>query len=267
MTLEEYKKELEYIEKQYGGEEALYPLINIFLRELGDFKPLNKQDPSLVDVHRGRLCKYASRNLLYGISNFPDMVIMGKDFAYKDNQLNYKKDLIDEKSKLFGCIEVKDLSEKLDEIMDNTKKITLKYCNEKSMFCYKEDDQNYTEVNQLYGDVLWYGKVIHTNGKIWNYYEIENKTLKDVNEFLMNYYFQFMKTRCNNNAQIVKDFYETVQGFSNNLDNEKDNEKEVIITMKTIANLDSLDSNKVECEWNNLITFFKKIQWANSKPK
>ncbi|MBR1597690.1 MAG: hypothetical protein IJ661_02110 [Lachnospiraceae bacterium] len=271
MTLEEYMEELEFIERQYGGEEALYPLINSLLRESGSFSPLNKQAPSLVDVHRGRLCKYASRNLLYGISNYPDMVIMSKDFEYIDNEFNYSKgydksDKNDEygkkivyirnkKSKLRGCIEVKYLTEKIEEInKENQKPISVKLELEYSdgdFFIEIDNDNDKTKVDQLYGDVLWYGKVIHTNGKIWNYYEIED--LDKINNYLMYYYFDFMKNRYKGNAEIVKAFYECPD-LSKIKRLDKITAK---IKKKTIVKLEKND----EQVWDNLKKFFEEKYW------
>lgn len=49
MTLEQYMRELWLMDKQYGQEIELYPLINMLLRDSA-----NTKDLSIRDVHNGR---------------------------------------------------------------------------------------------------------------------------------------------------------------------------------------------------------------------
>ena len=52
MTLEQYMRELWLMDKQYGQEEELYPLINMLLRD-----GVNTENLSIRDVHKSERVK------------------------------------------------------------------------------------------------------------------------------------------------------------------------------------------------------------------
>ena len=52
MTLEQYMRELWLMDKQYGQEEELYPLINMLLRD-----GVNTENLSIRDVHKSQRIK------------------------------------------------------------------------------------------------------------------------------------------------------------------------------------------------------------------
>lgn len=127
MTLEEYFRELELMEKQYGCEEELYPFINMFLRNGKNSKKLSIRAVANmihIDIMPGR--KIISSKI-----SFPDIAIFDEDFILSKLNNNEKKD--EEKvnkslesdfknnyNKIYGCVEAKIIWDKtLDNINNN----------------------------------------------------------------------------------------------------------------------------------------------------
>ncbi|TVV89329.1 hypothetical protein AZK22_03890 [Streptococcus pneumoniae] len=107
----------------------------------------------------------------YGLSNFPDIVILDKTYENKSR----KSIKIKEWKKLRGCVEVKNLNHRL--ITEEEIKSTLS----------NSFEHLTREMGQLIGDILWYKKVIYTNGIQWRFLslddnnEMNHKILKVVN--------------------------------------------------------------------------------------
>lgn len=226
MTLEEYMRELILMDKQYGQEEELYPLINMLLRENDNVKYL-----SVRDVHRSR-GKGMVREMLYGYASFPDLAILDEDcdlrfdkcgnlrqyIEMRNSRIKKKDDKwtaereayfnrIEEDEKktvgtqaeyMYGCVEIKKYYEPLE--IEEIDKESVKICletqeeNQKSEYILKIKDSIEEQVykvykvynsegkisnfGQLVGELLWYGKVLYTNGIVWKYLEIE-KSVRD----------------------------------------------------------------------------------------
>ena len=81
MTLEQYMRELWLMDKQYGQEEELYPLINMLLRD-----GVNTENLSIRDVHKSERIKadneknVKSRKYIDGFGSFPDLAIFDESF-------------------------------------------------------------------------------------------------------------------------------------------------------------------------------------------
>ena len=80
MTLEQYMRELWLMDKQYGQEEELYPLINMLLRD-----GANTEKLSIRDVHNGQNIKKENKNVeqrkyINGFGSFPDIAIFDESF-------------------------------------------------------------------------------------------------------------------------------------------------------------------------------------------
>ena len=96
MTLKEYIREYYLMNKQYGQEEELYPLINILLRQT-----IQEEGISIRDIHNARLVMNSpGRQVLKGYGSFPDIVILSENFDVTKSQ----KENLD---CLLGCIEAK----------------------------------------------------------------------------------------------------------------------------------------------------------------
>lgn len=132
MDWDKYKREIQLIIKQNNVEYELYSLIAELFRSKNSFT-----ETSLRDVSRRRRTKEGTEQLLWGIMGFPDFVVLDTSYLPKKG--------IEDKEKLFGAIEIK-------------------YVN--CPLFAKEAD-----IRQLIGHILWFGKVIYTNGIEWYFYE------------------------------------------------------------------------------------------------
>ncbi len=147
ISLEDYIKELDLMDKQYGQEEELYPLVNMILRA-----NCNLDGLSLRDVHGSR-SSGMKHSLLRGYAGFSDLVILGKDYCPDEDYNNVDKHV----EKMYGCVEIKTDANKYYEIIDD------------GIF------ERYINKSQVIGQLIWYGKAIYTNGYKWQYLELDKK--------------------------------------------------------------------------------------------
>ncbi|CEV65471.1 TPA: hypothetical protein VU720_000203 [Streptococcus pneumoniae] len=163
LSKEDYIEEIGLIEKQNYVEAELYPIIADII------KPTLKDSLSKRYVFGRR--KSNMGQIYYGLSNFPDIVILDKTYENKSR----KSIKIKEWKKLRGCVEVKNLNHRL--ITEEEIKSTLS----------NSFEHLTREMGQLIGDILWYKKVIYTNGIQWRFLslddnnEMNHKILKVVN--------------------------------------------------------------------------------------
>ncbi len=189
MTLKQYMREIWLMNKQYGQEIELYPLINMLLREGANTKRL-----SIRDVHNGRkTMKRDHRKYIDGFGSFPDLAIFNESFPEKENNGNLQK--------IYGCVEAKCIAQDLIKCLDIGHKEE-DYKKEESDYYVqinigKEENNYYVQINtektsllkgtgvndagELLGELLWYGKVLYTNGVIWKYYKLSQKSGKKIN--------------------------------------------------------------------------------------
>lgn len=142
MEKQEYIEEVNLIKEQNDTEFEIYPMAVEIIRPT--IKNLSKR---YVFARR----KTDKGQIYYGISSFPDVAILDKKFK------NISNKTISEEvwHQLKGCLEVKALETKLitkDQIEEvlSTKPDKLK-----------------KEIGQLIGEILWYKKVLYTNGVEW----------------------------------------------------------------------------------------------------
>lgn len=94
MTLEQYMRELWLMDKQYGQEEELYPLINMLLRD-----GVNAENLSIRDVHKSQRIKadnnknVKSRKYIDGFGSFPDLAIFDESFPDLSDEENIVSNL------------------------------------------------------------------------------------------------------------------------------------------------------------------------------
>lgn len=114
------------------------------------------------------------KKVFYGISSNPDLVILSKNFTYSDDQLE----------KIYGCVELKNIGSTLitgiNELLTQIKKDENR--NKTNQEIIAETNLNYSnkELGQLLGEVLWYRKVLYTNG------HSKEKYYKDIIGFVEN---------------------------------------------------------------------------------
>ncbi|WP_172930527.1 hypothetical protein [Streptococcus sp. 1969] len=151
LSKEDYIEEIGLIEKQNYVEAELYPIIADII------KPTLKDSLSKRYVFGRR--KSNMGQIYYGLSNFPDIVILDKTYENKSR----KSIKIKEWKKLRGCVEVKNLNHRL--ITEEEIKSTLS----------NSFEHLTREMGQLIGDILWYKKVIYTNGIEWRFLSLDDK--------------------------------------------------------------------------------------------
>ena len=202
MTLEQYMRELWLMKKQYGQEIELYPLINMLLREKPNTKRL-----SIRDVHNGRkTVKRDHRKYIDGFGSFPDLAIFDENFPEGQEPKNGEEGENTILKNIYGCVEAKPTGSKLIKCLDyldqNTMEIGYKeeekdyriqiyegkennnyyiQLNTKEGTLLNGSDEGATPAGQLLGELLWYGKVLYTNGVIWKYYALPKESEEKIN--------------------------------------------------------------------------------------
>lgn len=151
LSKEDYTEEIGLIKKQNYVEVELYPLVADII------KPTLKDSLSKRYVF-GRQRRGLGQ-IYYGLSNFPDIVILDKTYENKSR----KSIKIEEWKELRGCVEVKNLNHRL--ITEEEIKSTLS----------NSFEHLTREMGQLIGDLLWYKKVIYTNGIEWRFLSLDDK--------------------------------------------------------------------------------------------
>lgn len=151
LSKEDYTEEIGLIKKQNYVEAELYPIVADII------KPTLKDSLSKRYVF-GRQRRGLGQ-IYYGLSNFPDIVILDKTYENKSR----KSIKIEEWKKLRECVEVKNLNYSL--ITEEKIKSTI-----------SNSFEHITgEMGQLIGDLLWYKKVIYTNGIEWRFLSLDDK--------------------------------------------------------------------------------------------
>ncbi|MEE1218573.1 MAG: hypothetical protein U0L20_01460 [Ruminococcus sp.] len=137
MDFEKYKTELELIHKQNDVEHDLYNIIANVVRERKAFNNI-----SLRDIGNRRRTKSGKEKVFWGLRGFPDFVILDEKYEPIEQSVD--------RQYVYGVIEAK--------------------------FAYKPLFDNYEDKRQLLGHLLWFKKVIYTNGIEWRFYSVdENK--------------------------------------------------------------------------------------------
>ncbi|MSD15051.1 hypothetical protein [Eubacterium ramulus] len=141
MTKEKYQKEIELIKAQNNTEFELYPLATEIIQ------PVTEDLSKRYVFNRKRTEK---GNIYYGLSSFPDIAILDKTFEDIDRGKIKEEDW----NGLIGSLEIKALDNKLFSIDEIQK-------------CLSKEKLTKAE-GQFIGEILWYKKVLYTNGKEWN---------------------------------------------------------------------------------------------------
>lgn len=159
MTLKEYMREINLMKKQNYTEYDMYSAIASIMRA-GE----NIKDLSLRDVNR-RWGRTNRGRVFYGLSSIPDFAILDVDFANSEIWIN-------DVDMVYGCVEIKGSNKKLLSIEEILTKIN-------------NGEEITSDEGQLLGEVLWYKKVLYTNGIEWKFLEWNRdesswKSIKDL---------------------------------------------------------------------------------------
>ncbi len=147
MDFYKYIDEINLIENQNNTERDLYYLVKQTLEPYC-------RGLSLRIVAERR--KSELGQIFYGISSVPDIAILDRDFNNEKNKVINKEN----RDKLKGCIEVKNLGEKLYTLKELKKKFN--------------NGNVETDEGQLAGEILWYKRLLYTNGKEWRLFTFNN---------------------------------------------------------------------------------------------
>ena len=144
MEKQEYIEEVNLIKEQNDTEFEIYPMAVEIIQPT--IKNLSKR---YVFARR----KTDKGQIYYGISSFPDVAILDKKFINISNKTISEE----EWRQLKGCLEVKALETELIT-QDQVENVISKN---------KKPDILKPEIGQLIGEILWYKKVLYTNGIEW----------------------------------------------------------------------------------------------------
>ncbi len=224
MKLNEYMHEMNLIMKQNPIENDMYYIIQRLMREGNNLKKLSLRDVDRrQNTERGRV--------FYGIASVPDFVILDEEF---ENSEDWHKNV----KLVYGCVEIKKFDEEISGIKEILEKIR---------------NRNTLERNeaQLLGEILWYRKVLYTNGNEWKFFRWEVKEVdwEKVKSFAEKEY------KNDTENKRISEWY-----LKPELDLEKALITEINITEKPITEMDNE-------EWNVFLERLYSIQWYNSKGK
>lgn len=174
--------------------------------------------------------------LLYGLTSYPDFIITKVNF--KDNQDKF------DHSNLLGCVEVKALG--VDLPMDY----------------------------QILGHLIWYKKVLYTNGLCWKFYEFNNKIDSAKLEHISHECYEKLKEVYKNNnkgedkKEIVKMQYEFLRDYLKVKNNKSEYVTEITMTLCETEELAYFRKNAQKQlpdikreKWDSLLTILDTIEW------
>lgn len=232
----EYKRELELTEKQNFTEFDMYHYI---LQVIKCYSNVKKYSLRMVACRR----KSYKGDIFYGISAFPDIVILDDEFNNADNV----NDGLGNLNKMYGCVEVKNINENLLSITKIISDIQNRkyenYCDEKNELeekIRKKLEKEILNLGEILGEVLWYRNVIYTNGYQWKYLkiELENMNEKEYDKYIKKFAKSTTKDTC----------------WFNSIDFEKIkiHEKVLLENVKDAS----------ESDWKKFIEALREIEWS-----
>ena len=222
MTLQEYKREINLMKNQNFTEIDMYSVIASLMRDGENVKEL-----SLRDVNR-RWGRTDRGRVFYGLSSVPDFAILDVEFVNSENWL-------DDVDMVYGCVEIKGI----DKTLLSIDEILIKLNN---------GDEITTDEGQLIGEVLWYKKVLYTNGLVWKFLE-----------------WTEYQSSWENIKDLVKDRIEKESGaetkeekLSEWYQSQKVDFKKVVIKEEEYINL---SEETTDDEWSEFVQKLHKIKW------
>lgn len=139
MNFDDFKREIKLSYMQHPHDQREEELYSIVLSILRD-NNLNKNRYSFRDIHQNPKKR---NNVLYGISSNPDLAVY--DLKLTDDRNFNQKNFI------YGVVEIKAIGTKLEN----------------------------KEKTQLLNEVVWFGRVLYTNGVHWVLYEYDNTQIEN----------------------------------------------------------------------------------------
>lgn len=215
-------REIRLMKKQNFTEVDMYSVIASLMRAGENVKVL-----SLRDVNR-RWGRTNRGRVFYGLSSVPDFAILDVEFVNSENWL-------DNVDMVYGCVEIKGI----DKTLLSINEILLKISN---------GEEITTDEGQLIGEVIWYKKVLYTNGLVWRFLE-----------------WTEYQSSWENIKDLVKDRIEKEKGaetkeekLSEWYQSEKLDFNKIVINEEEYINL---SEETTDDEWSEFIQKLHKIKW------
>ncbi len=240
MTKEKYQKEIELIKAQNNTEFELYPLATEIIQ------PVTEDLSKRYVFNRKRTEK---GNIYYGLSSFPDIAILDKTFEDIDRGKIKEEDW----NGLIGSLEIKALDNKLFSIDEIQK-------------CLSKEKLTKAE-GQFIGEILWYKKVLYTNGKEWNHIYIKkySQELKETILKIVNARIAFEKSEVDKTYQKSEyDWWKEFKEFEANHEiickdikdyKENETEEDCIVIIYDCITKNCMD------DWEGFIRKINEINW------
>lgn len=298
ITAEEYFEQLLLMERQYDQEEDLYPWIYMLLQMKECQRKIVDKSYKGVSIRYiaggSKADSVIGRNQISAFGVFPDIAILDKDFftistkgGIERKQLEELKDKINgideylkhsrrkgakkinipdseinnkirqfclnnNMNKIYGCIEAKPIAAELKDLNEDL-----------GSYTYESiiGSNGLNTIGELIFELIWYGKVIYTNGLVWKYFELnENNNIHEIRNklFEINQYIGDKKKKYDKMYQYIKE---------NNLCvkcTEIANLTNVYTAYKNSSKQLTSEQKKV---WKNLINELVKIQWLPQTKK
>lgn len=214
MNREEYMDEIQLIQDQNDTEFEIYPLVSEII------------SPTLKELSKRYV--FARRrsplgHIYYGISSFPDIAILDRNFRNKECKVVEEENW----NKLKGCVEVKAYNKPLYNLKELKDYIYSSKC-----------EKQLNEVAQLIGEIIWYKKVLYTNGVQWKLFTFKSySNYKDI-------IIESVNKRINNSLQ--KDWWNKP-------------------AISNIINKEILEETIIDDCINNWVEFIRNIEKINWK--
>ncbi|MDU1006886.1 MAG: hypothetical protein E7A63_17755 [Clostridium butyricum] len=219
MELKEYMREIKLMKKQNFTEYDMYSVIASLMREGANIKELSLRDVSKRwgRTNRGRI--------FYGLSSVPDFAVLDVDFENSENW-------IDDINNVYGCVEIKGINNTLPSIQKIIAKI-------------KSGKEITIDDGQLLGEVLWYKKVLYTNGLVWKYLEWneDKDSWENIKALVQN------RINKENKEEEPSEWY-----LSDKIDLDK-------IEIKETSLITLSEEDTTEDEWKHFIEELQRIKW------
>lgn len=219
VELKEYMREIKLMKKQNFTEYDMYSVIASLMREGANIKELSLRDVSKRwgRTNRGRI--------FYGLSSVPDFAVLDVDFENSENW-------IDDINNVYGCVEIKGINNTLPSIQKIIAKI-------------KSGKEITIDDGQLLGEVLWYKKVLYTNGLVWKYLEWneDKDSWENIKALVQN------RINKENKEEEPSEWY-----LSDKIDLDK-------IEIKETSLITLSEEDTTEDEWKHFIEELQRIKW------
>ncbi|MGN0307637.1 MAG: hypothetical protein ACI4DN_05415 [Lachnospiraceae bacterium] len=225
MKWEKYTTEVELIEKQNDVEHDLYNIIANVIRDRNAFS-----DISLRDIGNRIRTKNKKEKVFWGLKGFPDFVMLNKEYQPVENSVDRKY--------IYGVIEAKFVDKPLYTSIDDKR--------------------------QLWGHLLWFRKVIYTNGIEWRFYSVEEddvqKILKKITSKSLNELQDDSYNKLAKKGIVYQEIDEILYSVCNNYSVDKFTECDPFV-LRTI----SADGKRMwnETEWKRLIKYLDEYSFNN----